>query len=239
MVSACLIAWAPGAWAADIQKIEGTAAWDESDPVPRRAMLEVDLIDLNRDAEGTVISRMRFKPDNSAPLAFTLHYDAELVQRGQRYSLAARLVRGEEVLFRSTAPVPVLRTFQQDRPQITMHKVVPIVAKGTPVGESWTVTSIAGKAVLPYSRVTIAFNENGTLKGSFGCNRFKARYAIDGQKIDMKRFEPTNRGCQSPIMKQERSVRSAIRRTLTYARSDDTLRLLDIAGLETLRLIRQ
>lgn len=236
-VSVCLIASA--ALATDIETIEGSATWDGTDPVPRGAVLEVDLIDLTRSGDGAVLSRMRFKPDLSTPLPFLLHYDADLVRRGERYSLAARLVRGEDVLYRSRTPVPVLRTFQPERPQITMHKVVPVVASGTPVGFSWAVASIGGGRLVRYSRAYIAFREDGTANGSFGCNKFKALYTVDGPKIEFRRFRPTNRGCTTKIANQERAIRAAIRRTVTYERDGERLVFLDIAGLETLSFERQ
>ena len=230
---------ASSALAVDIEKIEGEASWDGSDPVPRGAMLEVDLIDLSRDGSGVVLSRMRFKPESSTPLPFTLHYDAELVRQGDRYSLAARLVRGDDVLFRSRAPVPVLRTFQRDRPQINLEPVAPVVAGGTPVGQSWRVVSIAGQIPRRVTRIHISFDEDGTAKGSFGCNKFKADYVVDGPKFELKRINATNRGCQPAIATQERAVRAAYNRTATYERSGDSLILLDGAGLETLRFERQ
>ena len=127
---------AQAAFAVDIERIEGTASWDGSDPVPKGAMLEVDLVDLSRKGAGQVLSRMRFKPDNATPLSFVLHYDRDLVRPGDPYSLVARVVRGDEVLYRSRTPVPVLRTFRSDSPQITLHEIRPVIASGTPVASA-------------------------------------------------------------------------------------------------------
>ena len=229
---------ASAAWA-QIESIEGSASWDGSDPVPRGSTMVVDLVDLTREGDGTVLSSMRFKPDSSLPLPFTLHYDSDLVTRGQRYSLIARMERGDEVLYRSRVAVPVLRTFQNDTPQITLHKVVPVVASGTPVGYTWGANAIGGEPVLPYTQIHITFDEDSTVRGSFGCNTFRTTYVIDGEKLEFRRFKATKQGCQTPTAKQERAVRAALRRSATYQRMGDTLIFLDVAGLETLSFQRQ
>ena len=237
--TASLILAASFAKAADIDSIEGSASWDGSDPVPRGAMLEVDLIDMSRGGTAQVLSRMRFKAGNATPLDFDLHYDADLVRPGDPYALAARVVVGDEVVYRSVTAVPVFRTFQKDTPQITLHKVTPVVSSGTPVGDRWGLVSIGGKDVVGFTRVYITFETDGRAHGSFGCNRFKSTYTLDGEKLEFKRFNSTQKGCTTRVAEQERSVKSAIRRSLTYERSGETLRLLDVAGLETLRFERQ
>lgn len=224
------------AQAVDVKYIEGNATWNESDSVPRGSMLIVELVDLTRARDGTVLSSMHFKPEAGTPLPFVLHYDEDLIQRGQSYSLIARLVKGDDVLFRSTIPVPVLRTYQPERPQITMEKVAPIVAADTPVGLSWNIVSIGGLPPLGYTPMFFDLNEDGTVEGDFGCNTFKGAYAIDGQKLEFNRVQATNAGCTTAIANQERAARSALRRTVGYLRSGEELRFVDVAGLETLRM---
>jgi len=222
--------------AVDVKFLEGNATWNDSDAVPRGSMLVVELVDLTRVGNGPVLSSMRFKPEAGTPLPFVLYYDEDLVQRGQRYSLIARLMKEDDVLFRSTTPVPVLRTYQPERPQITMEKVAPVIAADTPVGLSWTVVSIGGEPPLGYTPMFFSLNEDGTVEGDFGCNTFKGAYAIDGQKLEFNRLKATNAGCTTAIANQERAARTALRRTVGYLRSGGDLKFVDIAGLETLRL---
>lgn len=202
-------------------------------------MLVVDLVDLTEAGRVTVLSSMSFKPATGTPLPFVLHYDEELVRRGQAYSLIARLVIDDDVLFRSTTPVPVLRTFEPESPQITMQKVVPIVSDDTPVGLSWDIVAIVGQEPLGYTPMFFSLNEDGTIEGDLGCNTFSGAYTIDGPKLEFRRFDATTFGCQTAISEQEQAARSALRRTVTYQRAGNDLWFLDIAGLETLRLERR
>ncbi|MEM7238128.1 MAG: YbaY family lipoprotein, partial [Pseudomonadota bacterium] len=59
--------------AGEIAELDGVATLvEDASDLPPDAVLEVDLIDITRKGEkGRVLSRMRFDPDDGAPISFT------------------------------------------------------------------------------------------------------------------------------------------------------------------------
>lgn len=230
--------------AGEVAQIEGTASFAGSEQVPDHAVLEVDLLDLSiRGEEALLLTRMRFEIPDGVPVAFALPYDTGLVGARGSYSLAGRIIargpKGEQVLWRSTAILPVLKSSHDPRPEIFLEKLEPVVSSGTPVGYRWRVLLIDGIEPPGFTKARMTFDEDGSVFGNASCNNFTGDYAIDGQEISFTRLKQQRRGCQPLVMDRERAFLSALNRTIDYARDGDTLRLLDVNGLETMRLERE
>jgi uncharacterized lipoprotein YbaY len=89
--------------------VTGTAAYRERIALPPDAVLEVTLEDVSRaDAPAEVIARARVEPRGQVPIPFSIEYDAARIDPGRRYSVRARVVVGEKLLFTSTTVNPVL-----------------------------------------------------------------------------------------------------------------------------------
>ncbi|MBY8976607.1 META domain-containing protein [Rhodobacteraceae bacterium NNCM2] len=235
-----LICLAAPAIGSEIDEIDGTATYSGDEKLPEDAVLEVDLIDLTRQSErGRILSRMRFSPDDGVPIQFTLSYDPKLIARRGTYTLVARIVDGTDILYRSTAIVPVLIDDLDPQPEIEMEKVKPVITGGSPVGHKWRVVRIDGVEPFGFTKMVIEFAEDGSMSGNAGCNKFKGTYKIDGDKLDLGEPMRTKRGCQPDIMDREKDFVLAVRRVERYERDEDVLYLMDIDGLEAMRLERE
>ncbi len=236
-----LLALVPGPLAAvETDTIEGTATYADGETLPRDAVLEVDLIDRTRQGEqGRVLSRMRFSPQDGAPIAFELSYDMLLINPRGTYLLVARIVDRGEVLYRSAAGSPVFTSRFEPRPELVLERVTPLVHGGSPVGHKWRVTRIDGVKAFGFTKTTLILDEDGTMTGNAGCNRFEGTYKVDGDKINLGEPIRTKRGCPPDIMDRERGFVLAVRRTERYERDGDTLYLFDIDGLEAMQLVRE
>ena len=230
--------------AGEIETLEGTANFIGDERVPEGAVLEVDLLDLSRVGEkARMLSRMRFEIEDRAPVPFALPYDSALIEFGGRYSLQARIIqhgpKRDEVLWRSTAVLPVLGPGLDPKPEVLMDRVIPVASGGTPVGHRWRMARVEGVERLGFTKARMTFGDEGVVSGNAGCNKFKAEYTIDGDKLTFAALNLTKRGCQPEIMRRERLFIQATKRTVAYRREQDVLRLLDIDGLETMRLDRE
>ncbi|MEM7670060.1 MAG: META domain-containing protein [Pseudomonadota bacterium] len=224
--------------AGEIAELDGVATLvEDAGDLPPDAVLEVDLIDITRKGEkGRVLSRMRFDPDDGAPISFTLHYDSRLIGSRGRYSLAARLIDGTEVLYRSAIITPVLMDGLDPNPEILMERVRPLSAGGSPVGLKWRVRRIDGVEPFGFTKSVLILDEGQRMSGNAGCNKFKGSYKIDGDRVNFGAPAMTRRGCTPPIMDREKGYLRALERTTRYERDGDILYLFDPNGLETMQL---
>ncbi|MEM8843269.1 MAG: META domain-containing protein [Pseudomonadota bacterium] len=226
--------------ALEIDTIDGTATYADDGVLPRDAVLEVDLIDRTRQGErGRVLSRMRFSPQDGVPIDFELSYDMILINPRGTYLLVARIIDKGEVLYRSAAGFQVFTSQFEPRPELVLEPVTPLVHGGSPVGHKWRVTQIDGVKAFGFTKTTLVLDEDGTMKGNAGCNRFDGTYRVDGDKLDLGEPIRTKRGCSPDIMDRERGFVMAVRRTERYERDGDTLYLFDNDGLEAMRLVRE
>ena len=99
----------------------------------------------------------------------------------------------------------------------------------------WIATSIAGRPVIPGTRVTLETSPGG-VGGYTGCNWYGARREGIHRGLEM-----TARGCTRPagIDEQERRFANALQRATTAAIRRDTLELRDSSGVEVLAFIRR
>jgi heat shock protein HslJ len=70
-------------------------------------------------------------------------------------------------------------------------------------------------SLLPGTTISLSFDE-GFVRGFAGCNTFRARYAVDGQRIAVGPIAATRRSCDSAVMAQERQFLAALRSTTTW-----------------------
>lgn len=71
------------------------------------------------------------------------------------------------------------------------------------VGRNWVVEDVAGGGIVDSSRVEIAFDREGRVSGSGGCNRFFGRYTLTGEGLEIGLTGATRRACPEALMAQE------------------------------------
>lgn len=222
----------------EIEELEGIATiLEDADPLRPDTVLEVDLLDITRRGEkGRLLSRMRFDPEDGVPISFSIHYDSRLVTSRGRYSLTARLIEGTEVLYRSAVITSVLSDGLDPKPEIVLERVRPLSAGGSPIGVKWRARRIDGVKPFGFTKSVLLLEEGEQMSGDAGCNKFKGKYRIDGDRLDFGAPAMTRRGCTPPIMDREKGYLRALQRTTRYERDGDVLFLFDPNGLETMQL---
>ncbi|MFO1432190.1 MAG: YbaY family lipoprotein [Candidatus Competibacteraceae bacterium] len=94
---------------AQAQTIQGTASYRERIALPPEAAFEATLEDVSRaDAPAEVIGRTRIEPTGQVPIRFEIAYDVTRIDPKHRYSVRARITRGDTLLFTTTRIYPVL-----------------------------------------------------------------------------------------------------------------------------------
>jgi heat shock protein HslJ len=102
-------------------------------------------------------------------------------------------------------------------------------------GTAWRLDGIAGdgdtvSSVLAGTEVTAAFDTEGRLAGSSGCNGFGAPYTVEGDAIHVGEIASTAIGCEPDVMAQEAAFLDALRRAATFRIEGSTLTLHDASG---------
>jgi heat shock protein HslJ len=94
------------------------------------------------------------------------------------------------------------------------------------MGESWTVTEIAGAATVD-RKPTMTFMLEGKVGGTTSCNRYSAPYRLGGEGLTFGPAISTKMACQEPVMDQEIMFLQLLARVTRFeVTSDAALRLL-------------
>jgi uncharacterized lipoprotein YbaY len=90
--------------------LEGTVTYLQRIALPDDAVIEVSLQDVSRaDAPAVVLATQTITANGrQVPIPFALEYDAAAIDPAMRYSLSARITRGDQLLWISTMMYPVL-----------------------------------------------------------------------------------------------------------------------------------
>jgi len=88
--------------------VSGTATYRERMALPPDAIFEVRLEDVSRaDATAGIVAETRVESPGNPPFAFTLSYDPARIDATHRYSIRARVLHGDDVLFTSDTHTPL------------------------------------------------------------------------------------------------------------------------------------
>ena len=111
-LGACVLALGlatpPAAVAENTATIRGTAAYRERIAVPPGTRLEIRLLDISRaDAPARTVAELTLPSAGLPPYRFELPYAADRLEARHRYSLQAKLLYGERLLFITDQQYPV------------------------------------------------------------------------------------------------------------------------------------
>jgi heat shock protein HslJ len=97
---------------------------------------------------------------------------------------------------------------------------------GTLTGQVWALTTLAGKAPIKDTGLTIQFNTDGTVGGSSGCNQYSGTYTASGSSLTINSpLASTMMMCAEPVMVQESAYQAALATVKAYTVSGDKLTL--------------
>jgi uncharacterized lipoprotein YbaY/heat shock protein HslJ len=89
--------------------VSGTATYRERMALPPDAVFEASLEDISRaDTAAEILGRTQINSPGNPPIHFTIAYDPARIDATHRYAVRARILRGNQLLFTTDTPYPVL-----------------------------------------------------------------------------------------------------------------------------------
>jgi copper homeostasis protein (lipoprotein) len=138
----CLLLASPTGPAAAQASVSGAATYRERIALPPDAVFEASLEDVSRaDAPAQVVGRTRIDKPGQPPIRFSIPYDPARIDAARRYSIRARITRGDQLLFITDQDYPVLNPGQSSQVHILLSKAG--------AGAQQTPTTTAGLPGLP------------------------------------------------------------------------------------------
>jgi heat shock protein HslJ len=94
-------------------------------------------------------------------------------------------------------------------------------SSGTLEGTSWTVVSIAGAPTIADARPSMAFAADGDIRGTSGCNQYRATYHTTGDAIAIGELASTEMACDPARNAQEQAFTLALTSVTSWRITDD------------------
>jgi putative lipoprotein len=179
------------------------------------------------------------------PIPFTLSYDAAKILPNKRYQVRAWISSGDQILFASRAPYPVITRGAPAKIEIVVEPAgsngarraprTPAPGGGDLLAAVWKLAAVGDTpavAAMGASAAEISFDRSqNRIAGSTGCNRFFGTYdAGEGPALKLSPSGMTLMACSGDAGSQEKAFLEALRATASYRISDKALELLDAGG---------
>jgi heat shock protein HslJ len=94
-------------------------------------------------------------------------------------------------------------------------------SSGGLVGTEWRVTSIGGAGTIPGAPPTMAFGQDGNVRGTTGCNTYSAAFLTDREHLHIGPIESTAMGCDAARAAQEAAFHGAMSAATAWRRAED------------------
>lgn len=220
--------------------LSGDVVYRERMALPAGAVLHVGVVSLP-DGKPVVGAGQTIGTKAQSPLSFLLNVRSSLDRTPGRYGLVAEIRHGDMLVFATPAPVPidlanptglsilVQRVASQPVPP-TPEPILPMPDPAL-IGQAWEATSIGGKPVTGQRKPTVTIEADLRTSGFGGCNRYFTEASIDGAALSFGPAAATRMACAPDAMAEELSFFAALAAVSRYEVSDNSLRLLDAAGI--------
>jgi heat shock protein HslJ len=100
-------------------------------------------------------------------------------------------------------------------------------------GTSWVLVDLDGTAPVGETPPTIAFDDQGTVTGTGGCNTFNGEVTIDGSDMSVGPLASTQMACEEDISTQEAAFFTALQDVTSYTVDNDGRLVLQDGGTLT------
>lgn len=187
-------------------------------------------------------------------------YSAPYASEGESFRLvgeiaSTKMACPDQVMNQAAAFTGALTKTRMAR--IDGGQLVLLDDKGTPLaifnphirdlpGTAWRVSGYnngreAVVSLLPDTVLTMAFDAEGRLSGTAGCNRYKAVYASEGKRIDIDNIGATRMVCGRPegMMEQEAAFLRALEKSTQVRIDGDRLELRSDDGALQIHAMRK
>jgi len=223
---------------AQVESVTGTVGYRERIALAPGAVMDVSLLDVSRaDASAIVISAQRFAMQG-VPTAFELTYDSTLIDPRHSYTVLAKILVQERVVYRSTSAYPVLTRGAPSQVDIMVERAAqaPTVSLE---GSRWVITAIGDTPISVERPPQIEFPGEGRVSVFGGCNRFGGNVTLSESAIAFPdAMAGTMMACPEAIAVMERQVLDTLQDVTHFALVGDDLTLKDAAGTSVMHLSR-
>ncbi|MBE1297350.1 MAG: META domain-containing protein [Rhodobacteraceae bacterium] len=226
---------------AETMHVKAFVTYRERIALPPDAILEVELLDTSRaDAPSARLSSQRFKIAG-VPRTVEIAYDTDLIDERNTYTVAARIISDDRVMFRSTTATPVLTRGASDSAELVLE-MIPRRARGNDPDQSiydiaWEVYEIAGRMLIAENPPSLTIDLDGQFGLYGGCNRFTGTLDATNGKFSMPdNFAGTKMACPEDREKLEQDTIKALSAAVGYVTNGTNLALRNAAGATVLRL---
>ena len=183
--------------------VSGVVVFRERIGLTQESRLEVELSDVSlADVPATVIATAVIDNPGQSPIAFSLEYDASLIDDRHSYSIGARVLdRGHLILVSDNINPALTRNAPEE---VIVYAVrVSQNKRDQPdasiAGTQWLLSSVNGRHVDRSERgpeIHMALDdEAGSVSGFGGCNQFKGSYQLQGSKLALGNLAVTAMAC--------------------------------------------
>jgi len=226
LVAACATQ-APGG------KITGTAIYRERMALPPNAVFEATLEDVSKaDAKAEVLGIARIENPGNTPIAFEIPYDASRIDPRHRYSVRARIVVGDRLLFITDRHYPVLTAGHGSSVALELRRASGSIHAGDAPLENtyWKLISLGDTAVQPVPNQReahfVLHAADRRVAGSGGCNGIGGSYRLDGDNLSFGQMIRTMMACATG-MDTENGLLAALGKARRARVRGQQLELLD------------
>ena len=115
---------------------------------------------------------------------------------------------------------------QTARPQDTLEIQTETGALAGLEGTAWRLEDLGGRGVVDRGESMVAFDVDGTVYGSGGCNRFQGTYERQGYDLSFGPLAATRMACPEAVMEQEMAWLGFLESVVRYEHTAEGLLLL-------------
>jgi len=231
----------------DNQTLKGEVTYRERKLLPPGVTLKVTLEDVSKmDVASKVIAQTSSAINGAPPYTFSLDYNKALIDSKMRYSVRAKLLLGEKLLFTSTEQLDPFKTpsdnyqialtmVQRSKPKVN-HKpetglaVVSVNPLAELTNTYWRLTQVGEQAVVMSEKQSkeayLQLQPDGKAKGFSGCNMFNGSYQQKGNDLSFSPIMSTKKACMAG-MDTEAKFMSVLAQVKYYSIHKETLSILN------------
>ncbi|MBS0293442.1 MAG: META domain-containing protein [Proteobacteria bacterium] len=243
LLGGCAVAPAPDAF------ITGAAISRERLYVPPGAVFDASLVDVTQAGEPpTVLGRQRIAPAGPPPYALRIPYHQARIHARGRYEVRAAVTLEGRLLLDAPGSHPALIDPAYRHADVILARVPQIAATAAaavPLRQTYwqLVEVVGGAAVSPPAADADAAHlvlqrDGDRATGSGGCNRFVARYRIDGGRLQFHFLSSGMRLCLKDGT-SELAYMQQLTLVAAYMQRGRALELRDADGKPLLRFVAQ
>lgn len=222
---------------AEVQDLEGSVSYRERMALPPGALVVVQLLDVSiADAKSQVLGSVTLAPDGQVPVSYRLSYDDAMITPQGRYAVQATIEHQGHVLFRTTQNFAALTNDAPQSVHVNLQKMPPPKALEL-AGTGWQVVRINDAWMRDEALPTLAFEAEGRVAGSGGCNQFQGTYELTPAGLVFGPMASTRMACGDPVGQRETDFFTALGGVAKAEMDDGLLLLKDIQGRAVLTLM--